>query len=565
MVIQNINHLLSLINKLNKHTFKCALSLLLLSVSSSSFAITALKAEVNINPAMVGESFNLIITAQNHNNVNSITSSKLLRNFVVGRTATSKSYKNVNGVTTQQISWTITLMSRKEGLFTIPAFTIDNVSSKPIVMKIIERPAASQASEDVKLETSINTESAYVGQRLIYTIKLLISTRLQRANLQPPQLAGAEIKQISDAKESSEIINGKRYRSVVYEYEIQPSQTGRFELQGAMFQGDISQYGYGRSTPITLIGDNHQIEIKSIPPNFPGQWLVSDMVILEDSWSDAADYQVGEPITRTLTLSAANVSTEQLPNLTIETGPLLQSYPDKPVLQQGLNGNILFSQAIQKIALIPSKSGKLTLPEVKIPWFNARTEKIEWATIAQKTITVSPQAGSNLATNKPVQADQPVTPVVPTPITDSPTINTEKMILWYIIIALLSALLLVALFYILWLRKKDVKIKHKDVKKTSKSNSNIYDRLLESLNKNEISNVVRLLPLWLKQDYQMNVDDKLPLEFGITKSYHKLVKQQFSQNIESVNCQELKKNVVDFNNKKFDEAIPLSGLYASRK
>jgi len=565
VVIQNINHLLSLINKLNKHTLKCALSLLLLSVSSSSFAITALKAEVNINPAMVGESFNLIITAQNHNNVNSITSSKLLRNFVVGRTATSKSYKNVNGVTTQQIIWTITLMSRKEGLFTIPAFTIDNVSSKPIVMKIIKRPAASQASEDVKLETSINTESAYVGQRLIYTIKLLISTRLQRANLQPPQLAGAEIKQISDAKESSEIINGKRYRSVVYEYEIQPSQTGRFELQGAMFQGDISQYGYGRSTPITLIGDNHQIEIKSIPANFPGQWLVSDMVILEDSWSDAADYQVGEPITRTLTLSAANVSTEQLPNLTIETGPLLQSYPDKPLLQQGLNGNILFSQAIQKIALIPSKSGKLTLPEVKIPWFNARTEKIEWATIAQKTITVSPQAGSNLATNKPVQADQPVTPVVPTPITDSPAVNTEKMILWYIIIALLSALLLVALFYILWLRKKDVKIKHKDVKKTSKSNSNIYDRLLESLNKNEISNVVRLLPLWLKQDYQMNVDDKLPLEFGITKSYHKLVKQQFSQNIESVNCQELKKNVVDFNNKKFDETIPLSGLYASRK
>jgi len=562
VVIQNINHLLSLINKLNKHTLKCALSLLLLSVSSSSFAITALKAEVNINPAMVGESFNLIITAQNHTNANSITSSQLLRNFVVGRTSTSSSYRNINGVSTQQTIWTISLMSRKEGLFTIPAFTIENVSSQPIVMKIIKRPAASQTSEEVKLETSINTESAYVGQRLIYTIKLLIGTRIQRANLQPPQLEAAEIKQISDAKESSELINGKRYRSVIYEYEIQPSQAGSFELQGAMFQGDTSQYGYGRSTPITLIGDNHQIEIKSIPPNFPGQWLVSDMVIIEDNWSDAADYQVGEPITRTITLSAANVSTEQLPNITIETGPLLQSYPDKPVLQQGLNGNILFSQAIQKIALIPSKSGKITLPEVKIPWFNARTDKVEWATIAQKTITVLPQTGSNLPSNKPVEIAEPVAPIAPTQLNDSLTPPTKSMMLWYVVIALLSTLLLFALFYILWLRK-NVEIKNKDVIKTSKSNSNIYDRLIDSLEKNEISNVVRLLPLWLKQDYQMDVADKLPMKFGITKSYHELVRQQFSQNIESVNCQELKKNVIDFNNNKTNNTVPLSGLYAS--
>ena len=564
MVIQKINHLLSLISKINKHTLRCTSLLFLLFVSNNSFGITALKAEVNINPAMVGEAFNLTITAQNHTDSNSITSSKLLRDFIVGHTSISSSYQIINGTTTQQTIWNITLRSRSEGLFTIPAFTIDNVSSKPIVMKIIKRPATSKVSDDVKLETSINTENAYVGQRLIYTIKLLISARLQRANLQPPQLAGAEIKQISDATESSEIINGKRYRSVVYEYEIQPSQAGSFELQGAMFQGDVRPSGYGRSSPVTLIGDNHQIEIKPIPTDFPGQWLVSDMVVIEDKWSDAVDYKVGEPITRTITLSAANVSTEQLPNLTIETGPLLQSYPDKPIVQQGLNGNILFSQAIQKFALIPTQSGQIILPEVKIPWFNAHTEQVEWATVAQKTISVLPQQNSGAPVNNPIKTDEPVSVKEPIPVIKTPTITTNNMTLWYITIAILSALLLTALFYILWLRK-GAPIKHKDVKKTSKENSHIYDKLLDSLNKNEISNIVRLLPLWLKQDYQMGVDDELPMKFGITKSYHELVKQQFSQNIETVNCQELRKNVIDFNNKKESNSVPLGGLYTPRE
>lgn len=547
-------------NNVTKRTLGYISVLLLLSFSTSTFAITALKAEVNINPAMVGESFYLIITAKNHTDTSSITSSKLLRDFVVGRTSTSSSYKNINGVATQETIWKIALMSRTEGIYTIPAFRINNVSSKPIVMKVINRPAASQVSDDVKLETSISTESAYVGQRLIYEIKLLLGARLQRAQLQPAQLAGAEVKQIGDGKESSEIINGKRYRSVVYQYEIKPSQAGTFELQGAMFTGDISQYGYGRSTPVTLIGDNYQIEIKSIPPNFPGQWLVSDMVIIEDNWSDAADYQVGEPITRTITLSAANVSTEQLPNLTVETGPLLQSYPDKPVLQQGLNGNVLISQAIQKIALIPTQSGNIILPEVKVPWFNSRTEKVEWATIAQKTISVLPQPTSALSPIKqpqPAITTKPTTPELPV---NASTVTPEKMTLWYIIITLLSGLLLTALFYILWLSKNG-KSENKDVKKTSKSKSVIYDTLLDSLSSNKISDVVRLLPLWLKQDYQMKVDDDLPNKHGITKLYNELVKQQFSKEIKSVDCKALKESVINFSQNKTQNTAPLNGLY----
>lgn len=532
---------------------------LLLSYNAS--AITSLTVKLEPNPAMVAESFNIIITAENHTNNNSLDTSALLKDFIVGQTSVFSNTQISNGKTQQQTTWRIGLMSRTAGKYTIPAFTIDNISSRPIVMTIVDRPKTTNTSvnDDIKLETSINKESTYVGQRLIYQVKLLLGTRLQRAQLQPPELANAEIQKLNDGQESSEIINGKRYRTVSYQYEIKPTQAGTFELQGVIFRGDVSQYGYGRSKPITLLGENHTINVKSIPDNFPGQWLVSNMVIIDDEWTQGTNYQVGEPITRTVTLSATDVSAEQLPDLNISSGNLLQSYPDKPKLQQGLNGNTLIAQNIQKLALIPIKSGDITVPEIKIPWFNAQTEKVEWAIIPAKTITVAPQPVSNLS-EKPLPPSQQLTSPVPSEAINVTFDQTQNMLPWYLACALLLVLLLSAISYIIWLRKK-TNTQRQPVVSSTDSSTEIYDTLLSSLQNNNTSSVVRLIPLWLKQDHNLSVEDELPRKYGITNHYNELAKQQFSKEVQVVDCKELKQCVLDFKKNKVSTSSPLSGLY----
>lgn len=563
MVNQQTIRFSTLLNKIiNKQIIRYVALFAGLSLSHSAFAITSLTAQLDPNPAMVAESFNLIVTAKNHTNRNTLDTSDLLKDFIVGQTSVFSNTQISNGSTQQQTTWRIALMSRTAGKYTIPAFTIDNVSSKPIVMTIIDRPKTTtdnSANQDIKLETSINKKTSYVGQRLIYEVKLLLGTGLQRAQLQPPELANAEIKKLDDGQESSEIINGKRYRTVSYQYEIQPTQSGVFELQGAIFRGDVSQYRSGRSKPITLLGENHQITVKSIPNDFPGQWLVSNMVILDDEWAQGADYQVGEPITRTVTLSATGVSAEQLPDLNISSGNLLQSYPDKPKLQQGLNGNILIAQNIQKLALIPIKSGEINVPEIKIPWFNAQTEKVEWAIIPAKTISVAPQAVSAFS-QKPEQPPQVITPRPEVKETNIQQGNVHNMTPWYMACALLLTLLVTAISYIIWLRNKN-NILNEPVVKSNNSSTKIYDTLLRSLQHNAISDVVRLLPLWLKQDYQLSIEDELPQKYGITIQYNKLVKQQFSAETQAVDCKELKDCVIAFTKNKIDTTAPLSGLY----
>jgi hypothetical protein len=558
VVIEHDKPLLALGSIVKKRSLGYVSLLLIACLSGNVFAITTLKASVDRNPAMVAETFNLTIIADDNVDKNALDTRALLKHFVVGQTAISSNTQIINGAMTRQTTWRVGLMSRNAGSFVIPALKIGNVSSQSISMKIIDQPASAKSNDEIQLKTSINATTVYIGQPLVYEIKLLLGTRLQRAQLQPPNLVGAEVTQVGEDKDSSEIINGKRYRTITRQYNISPSQAGNFELEGSVFRGDISQSGYGRSKPITLLGDNHQIVVKAIPANFPGEWLVSEMVVIEDKWADEQDYQVGEPITRTLTLSAANVSMEQLPDLSVDAGSLLQSYPDKPKLQQGLSGATLISQAVQKIALIPIKSGDITVPEIKVPWFDPKSEQVKWATIPEKTINVKP--ATFLPNALPVVSSTIQKNSVNTP-SNTMVIQDDTLLPWHIVSALLLFLLTLSSGYIIWLRQQTVFPPNRASGHVNKVSSSIYDTLLHSLTNNELSEVVRLLPLWLKQDYQMTIDDTAPNKFGVSNMYHQLTKDRFSQHTQDIDCKGLKECVIAMYNNKAHETVPLNGLY----
>ena len=538
----------------------CVISLCTLHAN----ALTTLKASIDRNPVMVGETFNLSVIADDSLPRNALDTKELLKQFVVGQTSTSSNTQIINGVMTRQTTWNVALMSRRAGDFVIPALTANNVSSAPLNVKIIKQSPSTQKSQEVKLETSLSQTSVYIGQPLIYEIKLLIGSRLQRAQLQPPTLSASEVSQIGEDEDSSEIVDGKRYRTITRKYNISPSQAGTFELQGALFKGDINQYGYGRSKPVTLIGDNQKIIVKPIPANFPGQWLVSDMVVIEDKWSDDTQYRVGEPITRTITLSAANVSVEQMPELIINSGKSLQSYPDKPISKQGLNGVTLISQTIQKVALIPTVSGDLTVPETKVAWFNAKTEQVNWATLAAKVIKVQPAKQSSTS-NKDVQ---PAIPVIDkgdlvekvtqtaTPLAPAIANNQWKYISWGLMV-LLALTWAVIIFKILRATSLPV-----TTEKSVKSSSEYYDTLVASLKNNDLTNVIRLVPLWLKTDLDTTLDAPSVQTVGITKHYNQLSQSLFSRDVTHYDCSALLSAVSALENqKKTTSKMALNGLY----
>ena len=98
---------------------------------------------------------------------------------------------------------------------------------------------------------------------------------------------------------------------------------------------------------------------------------------MHQEWQpEPAQFKVGEPITRTITLTAAGLSEEQLPEITMTMPQGLKVYPDQAELHTGLNNERLVSQKVVNFAIVASKAGEYQLPEITINWWNTITNKV---------------------------------------------------------------------------------------------------------------------------------------------------------------------------------------------
>lgn len=549
----------------------CITVISLISLSSAVYGATSLVASVDKNPVMVGEQFTLTLTANAKLNQSNLDSSALLKQFTVGSTSMGSSTRIVNGDISQQTTWNISLVQLKAGQYKIPSFTVNGASSEPIDIEVIEQPTTGKTTtdnQDVKLVVEFEHTSAYVGQQLLYRVKLYIGTALQRAQLQAPTLEGAEISPLGEDEDSTEILNGRRYRVISRNYSIRPTQAGEFQLSGSVFRGDISLsqrtsfFNNGRSKPVTLIGDSKPFSVLPIPENFPGDWLVSAQVALDDQWTEQSEYKVGEPITRTITLTAADTTVEQLPSIAPKFGPGINTYPDKRTTQQGLNGTTLIAQAVQKFAVIPSAAGKVTFPEVRLPWFNSRSNELQWATLPAKTIIV-------------VQGEAPVTQemapalpdnvIKPAPSASAPIVVSHangQLIYWQLATLTLSLLLIMAIVIIV----RHNRPASPTLKKQPRPTTGEGARMEKALSDKDASAILKEFPLWLASEQQLDLAQLASVAPELARQYQTLATNRFGQHTSAIDvaafaaqfkgyCRQLQQS----------DTAPLSGLYPNQR
>lgn len=382
------------------------ITLLFLSVCSSvlfshtAFALTQLVATVDRNPIMEKESFVLEVTADDDIDTNALDTSPLLKDFIVGRTSVSSQTSMVNFNTTRTTKWTTVLIPRKVGKLVIPSLEIDSFSTTPIQLEVSKSTTENGSKpKDIFITSEVSSKEVYVQQQLTLTVKLHFSTELKRGSLTEPALDEANITQIGKDKESDNIINGKRYRVIERNYAVSPQQSGEFVLQTPMFSGEIlaqsnrrtNFLSFAETKPVSVLGEEINLSVKPIPDSYQGFWLPSELLTLHQAWQPNTDsFKVGEPITRTITLTSAGLSEEQLPDITVTTPKGIKIYPDQAELHTGMNNNRLVSQKKQNFALVASKAGTYELPEIIIPWWNTVTNRQQQAIIPAKTITILP-------------------------------------------------------------------------------------------------------------------------------------------------------------------------------
>ena len=388
--------------------------LLTLLLSTAAYAdVNSLEATIDRNPVMLDEAIRLTVTADGSADRDAFDSSPLLKDFVVGRTSVSSQTSIVNFDTKRTTVWTTTLFPRKEGTFTIPSLTIEGKSTKPIQVEVIPVQEQSNVARDYFVTTDIDVKEAYLNQQLLYTVKLFLSSNIERGSLQAPEMQNAEITQLGEDKQYTDIVNGRRYQIIERQFAVVPQASGEFTLRGPIFTGEVmaantnQRFGFfNRTQQINRVGPDITVNIKPIPQGIDYPWLPSEMVRVDEEWPQGDSFVAGEPVTRIVTLTALGVVEEQLPDIPEFYPPNFKLYPDQSNTTTVEKDQSLISQRQTSLAIIPTQPGNFVLPEITIPWFNTLTQQTEYATIPARSITVAPASGANNA-NTPNSLDTP--------------------------------------------------------------------------------------------------------------------------------------------------------------
>ena len=469
-----------------------------LLVTQTGFAFVNATATVDKNPVVVSESFVLTVTADDDINTNALDTSPLMQDFIVGRTSVSSQTSMVNFKTTRTTKWSTVLIARESGTVTIPALTVDSSVTNPIKLTVLAAsdPQANK-QQDLFITTDISAKEVYVQQQLTLTIKLHFAAELKRGSLTEPSLTGANITQIGKDKEADSIINGRRYRVIERTYAISPQQSGSFTLKSPIFSGEIMQpstrrsgfLSFAETKPVSVIGEEIPLTIRPIPADYQGAWLPSELLSIHQEWQPAPDsFIVGEPITRVITLTAAGLSEEQLPEIDMEMPNGLKVYPDQAELHTGINNERLVSQKVKNFAIVANKPGTYQLPEITIPWWNTITNQFQQAIIPAQTITVAAnpeqvtQAPVTLASELPITNNQAEAPSKTVTVYQSSWLQWLFLSLW---------LLTSFAWLITYLQGK----KSTSGKKHTKVNDN-YLALLAACKQNNGEQVLALLTPW---------------------------------------------------------------------
>ncbi|MFW8589212.1 BatD family protein [Glaciecola sp. 2405UD65-10] len=371
--------------------------------------VTELTATVDRNTVLLDESIELSITARGSADRGAINFDALKNDFNVSTPSISQSTQVINTTMTRSVTWRVNLYPKDAGVFTIPSFEVDGKRSNSFAVTILPLDAQNKNEpRDYFVEASLNNDSVYLQQQLLYTIKIYLSKDIQRGNLSLPVLEGAIIEQLGEDKDYQEITDGISYRIIERNYAIIPQSSGEFEISGPIFEAQVltssrqSFANFGRTRSIARRAPNVTLTVEPMPENYPYTWLPSDFVEVSEQWQgDETTLEVGEPITRTITLTAMGLTKEQLPKISSLYHPSFKAYPEQAQLSSVQHNNSIVSQGVYNTAIIPSQAGNYVLPEVRVPWFNVKTGKTEFALLPAKSVEVKPASSAN---NVPVQA-----------------------------------------------------------------------------------------------------------------------------------------------------------------
>lgn len=360
---------------------RLSLSLFLVCLICSGFTLAApqLQVKVGKTTSLPGEPVLVEFKAIDFpESLSSMNMDKLKQDFNIFSVSSNVQTQKLKGRALKIETMSLTLYPLHSGKLRLPALSFHGKQSRALEIAIGE---AGKQTPQVTFKTVIDTSNPVVRQAFTLTLEILDDGSRQWTA--PPELEATGLYQHRLAEtQREESIAGVRYTIHRYAWSLMPLRDGKLKISFPML--DAFKFGVRLRYPVAAV----KLDAAPVPAYLPVHVPIGKPeVILEPL---PAELALNRPINWAFSVSATGLSAEGISKLlsVLHSNESIRFYP--PEISADANNRATTAAQLLRVTLplVPLRTGKLTLPDINLPYYDPERGMIQSVLLPGATVDV---------------------------------------------------------------------------------------------------------------------------------------------------------------------------------
>ncbi len=333
----------------------------------------------------------------------------------------SQNMQIVNGVVSSSVALSFTVVCHQPGKLVLTGIRVPvdgrMVAVNPLEITVTpaapQRPGAQASGTDPAafVVSSVSKRVVHVGEQLVHFFRLNYRVRFaSQPQYAPPNFAGF----ITEGLDANPRPDRNGYAAVEVRTALFPTAPGTYTIPAASLQvvlletnsGDPFAAFFGGGRTVQLKSEPIQITVKPLPDaGRPAGFTGAVGSYRLTAALDKRTVEAGKPVTLTMDLSGQGLI-KSLKEPALPDIPGIRRYETITALSTKAQGDAITGTKTFKVMLIPTTSGKVTIPAIKYPVFNPVQGRYETLSSGQLVLAVT-GATSGPALAGPTGTDAP--------------------------------------------------------------------------------------------------------------------------------------------------------------
>lgn len=363
----------------------------------------------------------------------------------------SQNIQIINGKISRSLSFSFVLEAIKEGKFTIPPATITvdgkELNSNTVQVQVMppsqaklermkkekeqeestQKQAIDLIKENLKIEVQVDKTTAYIGEPVVATYRILMHPQLAVLQLTPektPQLNGFWNQEIDIGKIEYNLqnVHNKTYQvAVIKKVILFPQQSGKLTIDSYEFNTTVRLQIQGqrrqRNDPFDQFFDSFfddffnrsykdfntivkspaiSINVKELPKNAPPSFTNAVGNFNANAWLDKSTTKTGEAVTYKLKIEGkGNFKLLSPPSLNLPSN--IETYDPKISDNTRITANNVEGNLTYDYVLIPQTPGEYKIPPFEFTYFDLNSKQYVTQTTNELVLKVTQGDNKNVA------------------------------------------------------------------------------------------------------------------------------------------------------------------------